>query len=51
MNENFDDLYNIVEKNLAETRQTKNIDFGKFLNEMEQGFISHGFRENNAEGG
>ncbi len=43
---NYDKLSEIVERNLAETVQTKNFNFGKFLTEMEQGFIAHGFREN-----
>lgn len=43
--ENYDGLSEIIERNIAEAQESKKFRFTKFLYDMKQGFIAHGFRE------
>lgn len=43
--ENYDELFEIVERKIAEARQNNKFKFSRFLYDMEQGFTAHGFRE------
>lgn len=49
--ENFNTLEEILNRNIAETTQTKNLNLLKLFQEMEQGFKICGFREDYKAGG